>query len=169
MARLAMTEQILDDMKRMLELFRQTPQFIVGQRLAFGTFHGHVPGHGFACVLRPLLHALATGVAERCDQRRVDDGPRCLRPTNRSIVAPHTCAACVPSRLADDPRPRPSDRTARRVCGACPTASRCRSRRGSGRAACAFSWRSIMAFVSGPSIREVRWLAAGMVMLYRQL
>lgn len=64
-----MTEQILDDMKRMLdfrpdaglqmlELFRQAPQFIVGQRLAFGTFHGHVPRHRFADVLGPLFYPL---------------------------------------------------------------------------------------------------------------
>ena len=42
----------------MLELFRQAPQFIIGQRLAFGTFRGHVPRHRFADVLGPLSHTL---------------------------------------------------------------------------------------------------------------
>ena len=71
-----MTEQVLDDMKRMLDFCTNTglqmfqplghsPQFIVGQRLAFGALHGHVPRHRFADVLRPLFHALVAGVAER--------------------------------------------------------------------------------------------------------
>lgn len=65
-ARFTMTEQVLDDMKRMLDfrpdaglqilqLFRQAPQFIVGQSLAFGALHGHVPRHRFANVFKPPL------------------------------------------------------------------------------------------------------------------
>ena len=75
-ARLAMTEQVLDDMKRMLhfcphaglqmlQLFRQAPQFVIGQRLAFGALHGHVPCHRLADVFGPFFHALIAGVAER--------------------------------------------------------------------------------------------------------
>ena len=49
----------------MLELFRIAPQFIVEQRLAFGTFHGYVPRHRFAAIFGPLFHALVAGAAER--------------------------------------------------------------------------------------------------------
>lgn len=42
----------------MLELFRQAPQFFIGQRLALGTFHGHLLHHRFADVLGPLFHAV---------------------------------------------------------------------------------------------------------------
>lgn len=55
----SMTKPVLDDMGRMLdfrpdaglqmlELFPQASQFIVGQRLAFGALHGHMPRHRFA-------------------------------------------------------------------------------------------------------------------------
>ena len=71
-----MTEQVLDDMKRMLDfrtnaglqmlqLFSQATQFVLGQRLAFGTLHGHMSRHRFANVFGPLFHALVAGVAER--------------------------------------------------------------------------------------------------------
>ena len=54
-ARLAMTEQVLDDMKRMLhfcphaglqmlQLFRQAPSLLLQCR-AFGALHGHLPCH----------------------------------------------------------------------------------------------------------------------------
>ena len=68
-----MAEQVLDDMKRMLnfrphaglqvlQLFSQATQFAFGQRLAFGALHGHMPRHRFADVLRPLFHALVSAV-----------------------------------------------------------------------------------------------------------
>lgn len=74
-ARLSMTEQVLDDMERMLDfrsnaslqmlqLFRHAPQFVVRQRLALGSLHGHVPRHRFADIFWPLLHALIAGVAQ---------------------------------------------------------------------------------------------------------
>jgi hypothetical protein len=63
-----------------------------------------------------------------------------LRPTNQSIAGPRTCAACAPVRSVAGWRLRPLDRTARSVCAACPTTSRCRSRPGSGRAASTSSW-----------------------------
>ena len=55
-ARFAMREQGLDDMRRMLDFrtgsglqvlqfFRPTPQFFLRQRQTFGTPHGYVPGH----------------------------------------------------------------------------------------------------------------------------
>jgi hypothetical protein len=73
-----MPEQVFDDVKWMLdfgahtglemfELFPHPPQLVVGQSLAFGALHGHVPRHGFADVLRTLLHALITGVTEGSD------------------------------------------------------------------------------------------------------
>jgi hypothetical protein len=72
--RFSMTKQVLDDMERMLdfrpdaslqmlELFRQASQFIVGQRLAFGALHGHMPRHRFADIFKLLFHALVAGVA----------------------------------------------------------------------------------------------------------
>ena len=73
-----MTEQVLDDMKRMLDFrphaglqmfqfFRQAPQLIVGQRLAFGAPHGHVLRHRFADIFGPFFNTLVAGVAERGD------------------------------------------------------------------------------------------------------
>ncbi len=71
-----MTEQVFDDMERMLDfrphaglqmlqLFRHAAQFVVGQRLAFGAFHGDMPDHRFANIFGALLHALIAGVTER--------------------------------------------------------------------------------------------------------
>jgi len=41
----------------MLQIFRRASQFIVGQRLAFGALHGHMPRHRFADGAA-LLHEL---------------------------------------------------------------------------------------------------------------
>lgn len=67
-------EHVFGDMKRMLDfrpyaciqmlqLFHHAPQFIVGQRLAFGALHGHMPRHRFTDVFGPLFHTLVAGVA----------------------------------------------------------------------------------------------------------
>lgn len=80
----SMTKPVLDDMGRMLdfrpdaglqmlELFPHASQFIVGQRLAFGALHGHMPRHRFADIFKPLFHALVAGVAVRQRMRRVGD------------------------------------------------------------------------------------------------
>jgi hypothetical protein len=50
---------------QMLQLFRHSSQFVVGQRLPFEALHGNVPRHGFANIFGALFHALVTGVAER--------------------------------------------------------------------------------------------------------
>ena len=65
------------DLQR-LELFRQAPQFTstVGPRLAFGTFHGHVPRHRFTDVLGPLFHARIAGIAELGSLVAVQQGVR---------------------------------------------------------------------------------------------
>ena len=71
-----MTEQVLDDMKRMLDfcpntglqmlqLLGHSSQFILGQRLAFGALHVHMPRHRFTAIFGPLFHTLVAGVAER--------------------------------------------------------------------------------------------------------
>ena len=89
--RFSMTEQILDDMERMLDfrpdaglqmlqLFRQASQFIVGQRLAFEALHGHVPCHRLADVFGPFFHALIAGVAERGGLVAVQQRRRHCRP-----------------------------------------------------------------------------------------
>lgn len=73
-----MDEQVLDDMKRMLDFrahaglqmlqfIRQAPQFVLGQRLAFGALHGYMPDDRFADAFGALFHALIAGIAERCD------------------------------------------------------------------------------------------------------
>ena len=77
-ASFAMTEQVLDDMKRMLDFrpharlqvlqfFRQAPQFVLGQRFAFGALHGHMPRDWFSDIFRPLFHTLIAGVTKRRD------------------------------------------------------------------------------------------------------
>lgn len=76
-ARLAMTEQVFDEMERMLnfrpdagfqmfQLFLHASQFTATQGLAFGALHGDMPRHRFPDVLGPILHALITGVTECC-------------------------------------------------------------------------------------------------------
>jgi len=59
--RLTMTEQVLDDMERMidfraysglpmLQFLRHAAQFVFGPRLAFGARHGDMPSHRFASI-----------------------------------------------------------------------------------------------------------------------
>jgi len=71
-----MTEQVLDDMERMLDFrahaglqmlqfFCYAVQFVFGRRLAFGALHSDMPSHRSANIFGALLHALIAGVAER--------------------------------------------------------------------------------------------------------
>lgn len=72
-----MAEQVLDDMKwmldfsahtclEMLKLFGHPAQLVLRQRLTFGALHGHVPSHRFADVLGSLFDALIARVAKGC-------------------------------------------------------------------------------------------------------
>ena len=72
-----MTEQVLDDMKRMLDFrpraplqvlqfFPQAPQFVLGQRFAFAALHGYMPRDRFSDIFRPLFHTVIVGVTKRC-------------------------------------------------------------------------------------------------------
>lgn len=73
-----MTEQVLDDMKRvldfrpparfqMLHFLRQTPQLVLGQPLAFGVLLGHMSRHRFTDVFGALFHTPVAGATERRD------------------------------------------------------------------------------------------------------
>ena len=96
----AMMEQVLDDMKRMLDFrpharlevfqfFRQAHQFVLGQRFAFVALHGHMPRDRFSDVCFGIVpHARQYDVAVEClGQHLVDEGPvRLSIPFEKAIL-----------------------------------------------------------------------------------
>jgi hypothetical protein len=74
---LPMTEEVLHDMKPMLnfcphirlevfQLFHLAAEFVVGQRLSFGSLHCDVPGHALAKIFFALFNALVAGITMGC-------------------------------------------------------------------------------------------------------
>jgi hypothetical protein len=72
-----MTEQVLDDMERMLnfrpyaclemrQFFEHASQLVFGQCLALGALHRHVPSDRLATMFFTLCHTLVIRIAKRC-------------------------------------------------------------------------------------------------------
>jgi len=51
----------------MLQFFEHARQLVLGQRLALGALHSHVPRYGLVLVLFAFLNTLIAGVAKRRD------------------------------------------------------------------------------------------------------